>query len=42
MNSWSEALHSPEQDWTPEEIVAKLEKYMKFLSSLKNYLFDDL
>jgi hypothetical protein len=41
MDSWSEALLSPEQGWTPKEIVAKLEKYMDFLSSLKTYLFDE-
>jgi hypothetical protein len=40
MNSWSEALLSPEQRWTPEKILEKLEIYMGFLSSLKDYLFD--
>lgn len=40
MNSWSEALLSPERHWTPEEILDKLENYMVFLSLLKNDLFD--
>ncbi|CAB4004440.1 Hypothetical predicted protein [Paramuricea clavata] len=38
MNSWSEALLSPERDWTVT--VDKLQKYMDFLFSLKNSLFD--
>ncbi len=40
MNSWSEAMLSPERQWTPEEILDKLPNYMGFLSLLQNYFFD--
>lgn len=43
MNSWSDKLLSPEQHWTPEEILeTKLETYLKFVSVLKNHLFGEL
>ena len=41
MNSWSDAMLSPEQHWEPEKILQKLENYMTFLSLLQNYLFGD-
>ena len=37
MNSWSEALLSSERQWTPEEILDKLNNYMKFLSLFKDH-----
>ena len=40
MNYWSEKLLSPEQNWTPEEILdTKLETYMEFVSMVKDRLF---
>jgi hypothetical protein len=40
MDSWSEALLSPERNWTPEEILDKLKNYMDFLSLFKNRFLD--
>ena len=41
MNSWSDAMLSPERQWTTEKILEKLEKYMEFLFLLKDDIFYD-
>ena len=35
MDSWSEALLSPQPQWTPDEILNKLKDYIKFLTLFK-------